>query len=1416
MDMERPISIQQGPPLPPKVSGDLLGTLTIRLQACSIIDGSFARIQFWGSSEYSDLRGASAAVEYPLIGSIPSLDNYMKDASPLRVSFLRPSSNNSNELIGYAHISDMSITDKHKLKPESVTTTEDHDRNTTATIRTIKLSLRREVQILSLDAVSSSSVGKAVFELLFRVIIPPRPQQPEQPQQVQMNIMQQQVNVCPTQKVGNRQTTRQDLQPTVQSSTVMPTNNLPPHNTNPSYFVQGQSNNSSVNNDSSIGLNSGNLYGGSSIEEKQSLLEELLDLCTDDMTIPTVNSSDPSCIDPYDMWISRMVQHASSPPPKAFPSLVSAGSNQSNALRKVGLLKLEINSLSLSSSVTDKLKGKNDFYIQYNPPLYGQVNNLSPSLDQQVEFVVCEQFSSGNQSNKVMTNNRKASSSKVAKKKLTSISLLSDIHTKEMNVLFENDECVRQWLDGTIKFDLFCRPSSTAGHTPKLPRVAMLSAAKRKERKLGKICIAQATLKLCDLLLSNTLTKDVKLDLLLSEEDDELLSDVGKVCSAKVGTMSLRLGLYPGNNKTTNQPSSPPSCQAREVDASGRAAHHERSAPIMVNGFQPSSAMSSKTPHPISVFLSNFARGGTVNDNVATTMPSSTGKDRQAPSQETHEKASSVLKPVKAPPVWLDVRIERLSKSLVLDTNASIKIGISCNEPILSSSEPINSQKTVDVPQTNDICSWQIALDSAERKQDCATIVTLHIYRVDDKSGDASSKEKTLFGLVKIPFIINTTMPKQSWLPAIVNNCWLDMLDPTSHTTKGKIQVLIVAGMLRQVRGFSLVCKSTITIQKWWKKLKSASKEVAKPKVVPESLNISEIKTTPAIDTSLSKDEQEDVIDTIHEGFNVAQHKRRQKHDDDSPDSLFEDWSQQSQSLSMNMHKLPTSVLHETSIGEEDVTLDSAIDNDVEAVPSVEAASLKAESSRCHDQDDDSSLKPPVLPVCHQSGGVPRANIHPPMSTEQTTTTQEDPIMSTIKPMNLEVSFSCGQDEITRRPKGIDPPEEITPKPPPALTRVPKAPSNAKRKLDTPSSSDVDNEETTRVYKRYRLKESTATQQVNPPLQPLHESMNEDAANENAQQDNGDESETLCPSSSDAASFDCDDDEDSDAEDALTYRSLSSMIGSLDDINSRLTRRVAPEPPPERLDQSSPSDTANSSGMDVDTTQPQKYHAAPPKHHDSPPQQEPQGFERLDSPGRPKIEPPEEKSSTPAPKRSNDEKIVKTCEKGISTTKLLYADATTSPSGDSLMANTNGRVDDDRRHQKRSDIATEPEVHEQDENDNTTTTQAENSDKRAHTSLSAAYQPRRGQYTNHHLTRGRGSSATKRYSSLLSSQLRGNGSSLSPILLNPLRSSPFRQRHPSRSPLREIIQKEKRDNNSDVNENKSLSKERLEQIFKSK
>ncbi len=55
---------------------------------------------------------------------------------------------------------------------------------------------------------------------------------------------------------------------------------------------------------------------GSIAQEKYSLISELLDICTDDMTIPTVDTSIVAAtgVDPYDSWISNIISSAASPP----------------------------------------------------------------------------------------------------------------------------------------------------------------------------------------------------------------------------------------------------------------------------------------------------------------------------------------------------------------------------------------------------------------------------------------------------------------------------------------------------------------------------------------------------------------------------------------------------------------------------------------------------------------------------------------------------------------------------------------------------------------------------------------------------------------------------------------------------------------------------------------------------------------------------------------------------------------------------------------------------------------------------------------------------------------------------------------------------------------------------------------------
>ena len=651
--------ISQAQPLPPKVNGDLIGSLTIQLKRVEP-PNSFARIHFWGEESFLNI-SVSSAVEYPLIGSIHSLDGYMKDASPLRVSFFHHSKCQGQqiELVGYASIHDLCITDKLRAGCPST-----QDSSVATPNNTIKLSLRREVSIVSSDSDNSDSkVGEAVFELLFRVIVPSSTLQPNdvagQP------ALRDELSMCPQHANITQPLHHYTSQ------------HLPPNQCGSSQFDS-----------------SSELY--SSIEEKQSILEELLDICADDYTVPTIDSSLPSCcIDPYDMWISRMVHKASSPPPKEFPSLVLlGGSHQSRGLRKVGLLKIEIHEISLLSCVTNSLAGKHDFYLQYNnsPTSPSPNTPSSTSTSALTEFIVCEQFVGCNQSK------RRTPSSKVAGKKKSSgsiASLLTSVHTNELKVAFKDDETVSQWLDGNIKFSLLSRASKSAGHSKKLPRVAMLSG-RRKEDSVDcdkKICLAKASLSLRDLLLSKTLTKDIRLDLVLvSNGDKDLVVDVGKA-GTKVGSLSVKIGLYeyPGHNDVcadnASIPSSQPGKEHTEVLNT-----NDGKTDIKVEGH----SRQSTSCHPISVFLSNFAgdgkRPGDDRANIKdskecsekiqpqhqtefhSSATSITSKTKSQTSQD-HSTGTATLKPVKAPPIWLDLRVERISK-LNNSISDSVKLGI--------------------------------------------------------------------------------------------------------------------------------------------------------------------------------------------------------------------------------------------------------------------------------------------------------------------------------------------------------------------------------------------------------------------------------------------------------------------------------------------------------------------------------------------------------------------------------------------------------------------------------------------------------------------------------------------------------------------------------------------------------------------
>jgi hypothetical protein len=221
----------------------------------------------------------------------------------------------------------------------------------------------------------------------------------------------------------------------------------------------------------------------------------------------------------------------------------------------------------------------------------------------------------------------------------------------------------------------------------------------------------------------------------------------------------------------------------------------------LMKGLQSSSSL---TPHPISVFLSNFA--GASNNNMAkcaSSRPVGARQRSQIPQQNaprsvtsttneeqiTHcnisrndDKVNAPLKPVKAPPVWLDIRVKCISNLSIGAINGklgSLQLCMSCNEPILSvgklthshsdsnigtKSLSLGSEKRSqdilklrtgrsNVFSSKTVCSWQVALD-AKRKGDKNTAVTLHIWHCSNNSDESPPdvEAKILVGVVSFNF----------------------------------------------------------------------------------------------------------------------------------------------------------------------------------------------------------------------------------------------------------------------------------------------------------------------------------------------------------------------------------------------------------------------------------------------------------------------------------------------------------------------------------------------------------------------------------------------------------------------------------------------------------------------------------------
>lgn len=938
------------PSLPPNVDGEVIGTLAISFRRCSISE-ALARIQFWGETRFSDLcpeqqrrssndtvplncpeigtgnddrpessshEAGRSKVVYELVGNSLSLCKYLEDASPLQVSFSRHQKGTSSAqvaFLGCASITDIGNAELFMLEAAQ--------NNVPEQMQT--LSLRRVVQISSSgpDANSSNFIGQALFELVFQVRNPATAQQQKTASQTEQFIQHQ--SMAPNQR-----------------STLS--------------FKQNQAKKSLTCDDSTqsligevVGLQSDT--STSNEAENQTLFEELLDLCTDDMTIPTTCSA-ITAFDPYDMWISRMVAHASSPPNKEFPSLVSSGSRNSSALQRIDLLEIEIYEVTLFSRVANRIKGKHDFFLQYDPPPHACVGSKLNSID----FTAREQF-------EVHARTKSATRTRHRNKgDIVDLSLLESNHTKCMKVVFEDDDSIRHWLEGMIEFRLFSCASKTVNHS-KLPRVATLAGNRKGINPVstfGRMCIAKACLRLRNIVLSDMLASDTKLDLTLTNDS------IGKV-GENIGSLSVRLGLH-SSDKSMDQSCSDTrmdqSCSRNHTNSAGGSAEKRENIQFYIEKLPTSS---SSTPHPIAVFLSNFAGASNKSSvlpqqNVPPSATSDTSEKQiravstvsasccpveanqqgqspqpdfvvnEEPTKEKilQSKGTTDLKPVTAPPIWLDIRIKSISNlriDTVSDKSGSLQLSMSCNRQFLpvgkvkhlqsdcdgitsgiTRSIPLGSETSSqeiaklssnrsDIFSMNTVCSWQVALE-VEHDGDKAALLILYIYHCRSSGDEPSSnlEENTLVGSAKIPFVCKSTLDSQykvcNWLPKIATSDWFDVTDTKSNHSIGSIQVTVATGRLKQIRGFGTTCKSISKVQEWWRNKRTNTEE---------SIEVSGEKTTCTVDRDnpvrMRSPEDDPSYNAAHEnllGRTISKQTDDINDPASSPDSLFEEWSQQS------------------------------------------------------------------------------------------------------------------------------------------------------------------------------------------------------------------------------------------------------------------------------------------------------------------------------------------------------------------------------------------------------------------------------------------------------------------------------------------------------------------------------------------
>ena len=400
--------------------------------------------------------------------------------------------------------------------------------------------------------------------------------------------------------------------------------------------------------------------------------------------------------------------------------------------------------------------------------------------------------------------------------------------------------------------------------------------------------------------------------------------------STKAGTLVLKL-------------STKPSSDAVSIYASCHEELSENTNTSLAHG--------SCEPHPVSMFLSNFAQSTKYEKeqtNPKSEAPQPVTRDsstKPKKSQHDHQldsKPSTTLQPIRPPPLWTCIVVSSICISTNEFNNLRLKMSCSNAEPTAHD----NAEKSF-INQ----CSWQFSLKDRNTENVDAEIVL-----ADDGPLNAIAHAQFNVNANRLKDTINVNR-----IPNIIESGCFDIVD-SDETRLGIIHVEFCVGTLRQIRLFPQLCKLAMSVQRWWRKVLTKPVDdqniaIQNEECSPEACNSAElgldneihsssftsnicdaehpeshgyfhptdalVKELPSNHSSertrsLVRDIDEDII-----GSSICMQKQKSIETSSSPDSLFEEWSRQSTIRSQDSSRKVHSDTYNTKDNCGDITFDA-------------------------------------------------------------------------------------------------------------------------------------------------------------------------------------------------------------------------------------------------------------------------------------------------------------------------------------------------------------------------------------------------------------------------------------------------------------------------------------------------------------